>query len=138
MDDLIFIFSVWVIAIVYILDLVMWEQIGRAAMNVFLPENTNFFFMRSTDPLVKVFVPITPGFLIWRLVTSYVACLIFMFGFYIMPWKLGRSMMGMLSLPTEGEISAAPYDIFSTIRTVPWQTKLHGWMQRGFGAPCQF
>ena len=94
--------------------------------------------MRSTDPLVKVFVPITPGFLIWRLVTSYVACLIFMFGFYIMPWKLGRSMMGMLSLPTEGEISAAPYDIFSTIRTVPWQKKLHGWMQRGFGAPCQF
>ena len=37
MDDLISIFSVWVIAIVYILGLVMWEQIGRAAMNVFLP-----------------------------------------------------------------------------------------------------
>ena len=116
MDDPVSIFPIWVIAIDYILGLVMWTLIGRVAMNVFLPENTNFFFMRffvrATDPLIRVFAPITPGFLIRPLVPLYVAWFIFMFRFYIIPWLLGYSVMGMLSFPLEGEISAALYDIF--------------------------
>ena len=117
MDNPVAIFPIWVIAIDYILGLIMWTLIGRVAMNVFLPENSNFFFMRffvrATDPLIRLFAPITPGFLIQPLVPLYVAWFIFMFRFYLMPWLLGYSVMGMLSFPLEGEIAAALHQMFN-------------------------
>ena len=61
-------FPVWVIVIDYVLGVVMWTLIGRFGMGIFLPENSNFFFMRAfvrtTDPVIKVFAPITPSFLV--------------------------------------------------------------------------
>ena len=102
-------FPLWVIIIDYVLGMVMWTLIGRFGMGIFLPENSNFFFMRffvrATDPLIKVFRPITPGFLIQPLVPLYVAWFFFMIRFYLMPWLLGYSVMGMLSFPLESEIA---------------------------------
>ena len=101
-------FSPWVIALDYILGMIMWTLIGRSAMNIFLPENSTFFFMRFfvrvTAPLLKAFAPITPAFLIPPLVPLYVAWFFFMIRFYLMPWMLGYSVMGMLSFPLESEI----------------------------------
>ncbi len=61
-------FPLWVIVIDYVLGMVMWTLIGRAAMNIFLSEDSNFFFMRffvrATNPILRLFAPITPGFLI--------------------------------------------------------------------------
>jgi hypothetical protein len=80
-------------------------------MGLFLPENSTFFFMRffvrATDPLIRLFRPITPAFLIQPLVPLYVAWFFFMFRFYVMPWLLGYSVMGMLSFPLEGEVAHA-------------------------------
>lgn len=102
-------FPVWVIAVDYVLGTIMWTLIGRAGMNLFLPENSNFFFMkffvRVTNPLLKLFAPITPGFLIAPVIPLYVAWFFFMFRFYAMPWLLGYSVMGMLSFPLESEIA---------------------------------
>lgn len=116
MSDPVAIFPIWVLAIDYILGLVMWTLVGRTAMNVFLPENSPFFFMkvfvRTTDPLIRVFSPVTPGFLIRPLVPLYVAWFIYMFRFYAMPWLLGYSVLGMLSFPLEGEISRALFKLF--------------------------
>lgn len=102
-------FPLWVLAIDYILGVIMWTLIGRFAMGLFLPENSTFFFMRffvgATDPLIRLFRPITPAFLIQPLVPLYVAWFFFMFRFYVMPWLLGYSVMGMLSFPLEGEIA---------------------------------
>jgi len=104
-------FPIWVIAIDYILGMVMWTLIGRFGMRIFLPEESKFFFsrlfVRVTDPLLKVFKPITPGFLIPAIVPLYVAWFFFIVRFYLMPWLLGYSVMGMLSFPLEGEISKA-------------------------------
>ncbi len=87
----------------------MWTLIGRSAMRIFLPENSTFFFMRffvrSTDPLLKLFRPITPAFLILPVIPLYVAWFFFMIRFYLMPWLLGYSVMGMLSFPLEGEVA---------------------------------
>ena len=51
----------------YALGMVMWTLIGRAAMNLFLPIDSDFFFMkvfvRMTNPVLKAFRPVTPGFL---------------------------------------------------------------------------
>jgi uncharacterized protein YggT (Ycf19 family) len=106
----------WAIAIDYVLGMVMWTLIGRAAMNFFLPTDSSFFFMRFfvnvTNPILRVFKPVTPGFLIEPLVPLYVAWFFFMIRFYLMPWLLGYSVMGMLSFPLESEVSRMLYQLF--------------------------
>jgi hypothetical protein len=103
----------WVVLIDYALGMVMWTLIGRFGMRLFLPEESKFFFsrffIRATDPLLRLFAPITPGFLIPAMVPLYVAWFFFMFRFYAMPWMLGYSVMGMLSFPLEGQIAQGIY-----------------------------
>ena len=110
------IFPIWVIVIDYALGLIMWTLIGRAAMRVFLPDDSEFFFMRffvrATDPIIRVFRPIIPSFLVEPLVPLFVAWFFFMIRFYLMPWLLGYSVMGMLSFPLESEIAQGLYQMF--------------------------
>lgn len=109
-------FPLWVLAIDYVMGMVMWTLIGRFGMGLFLPADSNFFFMRFfvkvTDPLIRFFAPVTPGFLIKPLVPLYVAWFFYMFRFYLMPWLLGYSVMGMLSFPLEGEVAQGIYQLF--------------------------
>jgi uncharacterized protein YggT (Ycf19 family) len=109
-------FPLWVIAIDYVLGVVMWTLIGRFGMRLFLPDESRFFFMRffvrATDPLIKLFRPITPEFLVAPLVPLYVAWFFFMVRFYLMPWLLGYTVMGMLSFPLEGEIARGLQQLF--------------------------
>ena len=102
-------FPVWVVIIDYLLGMVMWTLIGRFAMGIFLPEDSSFFFMKAfvklTNPVIKLFAFITPSFLVQPLVPIYVAWFFFMVRFYVMPWLLGYSVMGMLSFPLETEFA---------------------------------
>jgi hypothetical protein len=106
----------WAIVIDYVLGVVMWTLVGRFGMGLFLPENTRFFFMRffvmATNPLVRLFKPITPAFLIQPLVPLYVAWFFYMARFYVMPWLLGYTVMGMLSFPLESEIAQGLYALY--------------------------
>lgn len=110
-------FPFWVIVLDYVMGTIMWTLIGRAAMNIFLPVTSDFFFMKAfvklTDPLLRLFRPITPGFLADPLIPLYVAWFFYMFRFYLMPWLLGYSVMGMLSFPLEGEITKLIILLFS-------------------------
>lgn len=103
----------WAVVLDYVLGTVMWTLIGRFGMRIFLPEDSRFFFNRFfikvTDPLIRLFAPITPGFLIPAVVPLYVAWFFFLFRFYVMPLALGYSIIGMLSFPLEGEIAKAIY-----------------------------
>ena len=102
-------FPIWVVAIDYLLGVVMWTLIGRFAMGIFLSEDSSFFFMRffvkSTNPVIKVFAILTPSFLVQPLIPIYVAWFFFMVRFYLMPWLLGYTVMGMLSFPLETEFA---------------------------------
>ena len=104
----------------YILGVIMWTLIGRVAMNIFQREDSQFFFMqvfvKITNPLIKLFKPITPSFIIGPLVPLYVAWFFYMIRFYLMPWILGYSVMGMLSFPLESEISRQIYQFFNSIK----------------------
>ena len=79
--------------------------------------NSSFFFMRffvrSTNPLLRFFAPVTPGFLLPALVPLYVAWFFYMLRFYLMPWLLGYTVMGILSFPLESEIAGLIYQILS-------------------------
>jgi len=105
-----------ILIIDYILGVVMWTLIGKVAMNIFQRENSEFFFMKVfvkvTNPLIRLFKPITPSFIIKPLVPLYVAWFFYMIRFYLMPYLLGYSVMGMLSFPLESEIAAEIYRIF--------------------------
>ena len=115
MEESLSFLPLWVIVTDYILGMVMWTLIGRSAMNVFLPEDSSFFFMRIfvrlTNPVLAVFRPITPNFLIPIMVPLYVAWFFFLVRFYVMPWLLGYLVMGMLSFPLEGEIARGLYQL---------------------------
>ena len=104
----------------YILGVIMWTLIGRVAMNFFQKEDSEFFFMRVfvkfTNPLLNIFKLITPSFIIQPLVPLYVAWFFFMIRFYLMPYVLGYSVMGMLSFPLESEISRQIYQFFNSIK----------------------
>lgn len=106
----------WGIILDYCLGLVMYTLIARFAMGLFLPENTEFFFakffVRATDPLIKLFKPITPGFLMQPLVPLYVAWFFYMIRFYAMPYLLGFGTMGVLSFQLESEFAAWLYSLF--------------------------
>ena len=108
-------FPIWVIVFDYAMGVVMWTLLGRAAMNIFLPENSTFFFMRFfvrvTNPMIDLFAFATPRFLIRPLRPVYIAWFFFMIRFYLMPWLLGYSVMGMLSFPLEGDIAHFIYQI---------------------------
>ena len=100
----------------YIMGMIMWTLIGRVGMNIFQKEDSGFFFMKVfvklTDPLISLFRFITPSFIIKPLVPLYVAWFFYMFRFYLMPYLLGYSVMGMLSFPLESEIAIEIYRIF--------------------------
>ena len=110
-------FPLWVVALDYVAGVLMWTLIGRSAMGFFLPEDSSFFFMRffvrSTNPLLRWFEPVTPGFLLPVLIPLYVAWFFFMLRFYLMPWLLGYTVMGMLSFPLESELAGIIYRTLS-------------------------
>jgi len=100
----------------YVMGMIMWTLIGRVAMNIFQREDSNFFFMKIfvkiTDPLIKLFRFITPSFIIKPLFPLYVAWFFYIFRFYLMPYLLGYSVMGMLSFPLESDIAIQIYQLF--------------------------
>ena len=109
--------SVWILTLDYLLGIIMWTLIGRSAMNIFQREDSNFFFMKAfvkfTNPLLRLFDPITPSFLLRPMVPLYVALFFYLFRFYLMPYLLGYSVMGMLSFPLESDISKELYSIYT-------------------------
>ena len=108
---------VWLLALDYALGMVMWTLIGRFAMGLFLPQDSDWFFMKvfvkMTDPFMRIFRPITPGFLIEPMVPLFVAWFFYMIRFYVIPPLFGYGLMGTLSFPLESDIARLIYQVFN-------------------------
>ena len=106
----------WAIILDYIMGAIMWTLIGRAAMNIFQREDSEFFFMKVfvkyTDPIIRLFKFITPSFLFGIFIPLYVAWFFYLFRFYVMPYVLGYDVWGMLSFPLESDLSKQLYQFF--------------------------
>lgn len=109
-------FPLWAIVLDYLLGMIMWTLIGRTAMNLFLPVTSDFFFMKAfvklTNPFLRVFRPVTPGFLPEPVIPLYVAWFFYMARFYGLPWVLGYDRMAMLSFPLESDIVRGLHQLF--------------------------
>lgn len=107
---------VWVLVLDYALGVVMWTLIARFALSLFLPENSEWGFLRIiirlTDPILRLFKPVTPGFLVRPMVPLFVAWFFFFLRFYILPPLLGFGVMGTLSFPLESDIARALAQVF--------------------------
>ena len=95
----------------------MYTLIGRAAMNIFQKEDSNFFFMKAfvklTNPILKVFDKITPEFLARPIVPLYVSLYFYLIRSYLMPWLLGYGTMGNAFFPIDSDFSRELYRLFS-------------------------
>jgi len=105
--------ATWILILDYILGIIMWTLIGRSAMNIFQREDSNFFFMKAfvktTQPFINAFKIITPSFIAGPILPLYVAWFFYLFRFYLMPYLLGYSVMGMLSFPLESDFARTFY-----------------------------
>ncbi len=95
----------WVMLLDTALGLLMWALLGRFVLSVFLAENTRFFLMRGvvriTDPALRLCRVLTPSILIARLHPVFVAWLVFMIRFYLLPLLAGYEVAGFFALPLE-------------------------------------
>ena len=100
MDQVTLAFPIWIIVLDYLLGAAMWTLIGRFGMSLFLRPDSNFFFNKAfqwlTDPLLRIWAPITPAFLVVVMRPLYVAWFIYMLRFYVVPLLFGYSVMGVL------------------------------------------
>ena len=114
-------FPVYIFFLDYALGAIMWTLVGRFGMTIFMHEQSDFFFMRAfvklTDPVMRLFRPITPKFLIARLHPLYVAWVFYMARFYVIPLIFGYSVMGVLSFPLESEIALGIYEFGNLLLT---------------------
>ena len=108
--------AVWILALDYAVGAIMWTLIARFALSLFLPVDSDWGFMRiivrMTNPILRIFSPITPGFLVPIMIPLFVAWFFYMLRFYVMPPLLGYGVMGTLSFPLESGIAKMLYAIF--------------------------
>ena len=73
-------------------------------------------FVKYTDPIIKLFKPITPSFLFGGFIALYVAWF-FTSSDFIMPYLLGYDVWGMLAFPLESDFSKTtiPVILLTTI-----------------------
>ena len=106
---------IWIWVLDYLLGAIMWTLIARFALNLFLPLDSEWGFMRIivrlTDPILKVFAPVTPGFLVPVMIPLFVAWFFYMTRFYVLPPLLGYGVMGMLSFPLESSFARLLYGL---------------------------
>mgnify|MGYP005631892239 CR=1 FL=1 len=121
MDQVTLAFPIWIIVLDYLLGAAMWTLIGRFGMSLFLRPDSDFFFNKAfqwlTDPLLRIWAPITPAFLVVLMRPLYVAWFIYMLRFYVVPLLFGYSVMGVLSFPLESEVAQFIYDLGNLLTT---------------------
>lgn len=114
-------FPTYIFLLDYALGAIMWTLVGRFGMTIFMHETSDFFFMRAfvklTDPVMKIFKPITPKFQLERLHPLYAAWFFYMTRFYVIPLIFGYNVMGVLSFPLESEIALGIYELGNTLLT---------------------
>ena len=93
-------------------------DLNRKGSYEYFPKRGLFiFFMRVfvkyTNPIIKLFKPITPSFLFGGFIALYVAWFFYLFRFYAMPYILGYDVWGMLAFPLESDFSKQLYQLFN-------------------------
>lgn len=87
----------------YLLAVVAYTLVGRAILGIFVAQTSDFFVMRFfrhvTEPFIRLFRPVTPGFLHPFAVPFYVAFWIFalrlIFGIAMLKYGFAPSLQNL-------------------------------------------
>ena len=118
-------FPVWTIVIDYIFAILMWLFIFNFLLKIIFTTSSNFFiikyYFKFSEKIMIFFQFLIPSFMPPQLNTIYLAWLIFIFRFYLLPLTKGFYAIGQLSFPFETKfyffLKRLVYDIFSTLFT---------------------
>ena len=98
-------FPHWLITIDYISSFFMWMLILRFLFNIFFTYKTEIKYLKNyynfSNKFMSFFEKITPSIIPLPLHSLYLAWLIFMFRFYLLPLSQGFDQIGYLSFPLE-------------------------------------
>ena len=87
------------------LGILMWAAILRFVLTVFMKEDSRFVLMRMTTsmtaPLIKVVAYLAPSWIIDRIMPLFVAFVLFVIRYYVMPLILGYDVEAFSALPVE-------------------------------------
>ena len=102
------IFPIWLIAVDYILALLMLILILKFILNIFINEESKFYFYRFvtklTKPILDISIKLTPQFIVKPIIPLYLAWLIFMVRIYLLPLLIGNSSTGKFAFIFEKDL----------------------------------
>ena len=98
-------FPIWLLTFDYFLACLMIILLIKFILNLFLSENSNFVLFRYItklcNPVLNITKKVTPSFIVQPTIPLYIAWLIFMIRFYILPLCLGYSYIGKFAFTFE-------------------------------------
>ncbi len=101
-------FPNWIFLLDYIFGIMMWLLLFGFLLNLFFIEQTKIklirFYFECIKKVIKYSEKITPLFLPKPLISIYLAWLLFMTRFYLLPLFNGFDAIGYLSFPLENLI----------------------------------
>ena len=104
------IFPIWLITFDYILALLMLILILKFTLNIFINEESDFYFYRFvkklTKPILDISIKLTPQFIVKPIIPLYLAWLIFMVRIYLLPVLIGNSSTGKFAFIFEKDLIA--------------------------------
>ena len=103
-------FPIWLITFDYILALLMLILILKFTLNIFINEESDFYFYRFvkklTKPILDISIKLTPQFIVKPIIPLYLAWLIFMVRIYLLPVLIGNSSTGKFAFIFEKDLIA--------------------------------
>ena len=98
-------FPIWLLTFDYFLAFLMIILLIKFILNLFLSENSSFVLFRYItklcNPVLNITKKVTPSFIVQPTIPLYIAWLIFMIRFYILPLCLGYSYIGKFAFTFE-------------------------------------
>ena len=101
-------FPFWILLLDYIFGIIMWVLIFGFILSLLFEEQSKIkiisFYFNFINAIIKYFIKVTPLFLPKPLISIYLAWLLFMTRFYLLPLVNGFDAIGYLSFPLENLI----------------------------------
>ena len=96
------------------LGVLMWVALLRFLLTIFIKEDARILPMRLlisfTSPVTAAIRPLTPGWVIERLIPLYAAVILLILRYYLFPFIIGYDVLSFSNMPLEGMVLSVYLD----------------------------
>ncbi len=97
------------------LGLLMWSAFLRFLLTIFMKEDSRFLPMRLlvsfTAPMIALMHHLKPAWCIDRITPLYASIFLLILRYYLLPLVIGYDVFSFASMPLEGMVLSAYFDI---------------------------